>query len=133
MSAKISNTNQLQKAEGMSPQSSMTNAFGEMFEWLMLTRVTRPGTGRSKHALVVRKLAHWVESSAFPNLSYRCQNLKKTLIIINQRNKPGGMHQSLMVIHRDIGPNNYNLISAGRDELAVAHVDLLAVRALVHY
>ena len=38
-----------------------------------------------------------------------------------------------MVIHRDIGPDNYNLVSAGRDELAVAHVDLLAVRAFVHY
>jgi hypothetical protein len=133
MSANISNTNQLQKADGLSPQSSMTNAFGEMFEWLMLTWVTRPGTGPRSTHWWCRKLAHWVESSAFPNLSYRCQNLKKTLIIINQRNKPGGMHQSLVVIHRDIGPNNYNLISAGRDELTVAHVDLLAVRALVHY
>ena len=133
MSAKISNTNQLQKADGLSPQSPMTNAFGEVFEWLMLTRVTRPGTGRSKHALVVPEISPLGRSSAFPNLSHGCQNLKKTLIIINQRNKPGGMHQSLMVIHRDIGPNNYNLISAGRDELAVAHVDLLAVRALVHY
>jgi len=37
------------------------------------------------------------------------------------------------VIHCDIRPDNYNLISAGRDELAVAHVDFLAVRAFVNY
>jgi len=55
----------------------------------------------------------------------------KTLIIVDQRNEPGCMHQGLMMIHRDVWPDNYDLISAGRDQLAVAYVDLLIVHALL--
>ena len=56
----------------------------------------------------------------------------KLLIIINQCHEPSGMDQSFIVIHRDLGPDNYDLVSAGRDQLAVGDVDFLVLHAIVH-